>query len=199
FAATFGFEEKLNDVRRVLDLAAVDRARLDAVECEAWSSAGGYRLTQYVDRAAPELVDGLAALAGRMSTDAPMGELDHAPEVWDAARWLASEQDMADRGRLRVGTVALLSDEVVAYSELGVSRERPEVGYQWDTIVRADHRGHRLGLLVKIANLRLLRERSPKTRWVNTWNAASNRHMIAINEAIGWRAIDAWAECQRSL
>lgn len=200
FAASVGFVEKLAVVRRLFDTAAVDDVVLDRLESEARPYTAGYRLEQFVDRVAPDLVDGLAMLAGRMSTDPPMGDLEHEPEVWDAKRWLAGERDALDRGRLRVGTVALSpTGEVVAYTDMGVSRARPAVGDQWDTIVRADHRGHRLGMLVKVTNLRLLQDRSPETRWVNTWNAVSNQHMIAINEVIGWRPVDAWAECQRTI
>jgi GNAT superfamily N-acetyltransferase len=198
FAASVEFEEKLSNVRRVLDVTATDD--LDRLESESRTHAAGYELVPMAERTPAHLVDGLAVLAGRMSTDAPMGDLAHEPERWDAARWLAGEQSAIDRGRLLIGTVATApTGDVVAYTNVAVSRDAPVVGYQWDTIVRPDHRGHRLGMLVKIANLRRLRELSPRTRWVNTWNAASNSHMIGINEAIGWRAVDAWAECERSL
>lgn len=199
FAASQGLVDKQVEVRRLLDVTAVDDAGLDALEKSAWPYAEGYRLVSWHDGADEALLPGLAGLAARMSTDVPMGDLVREPEVWSTDRWRASERAMAARGRLRLGTAALRGDEVVAYTEYGVSRREPVVGYQWDTIVRADHRGHRLGLLVKIANLRRLRELSPRTRWVNTWNAASNAHMISINEAIGWRPVDRWYACQRTL
>ena len=65
--------------------------------------------------------------------------------------------------------------------------------------MRGDHRGHRLGMLIKAANLRLLRAESPRTRWLNTWNATSNTYMISINEALGFRPVDSWGEWQREL
>jgi len=34
---------------------------------------------------------------------------------------------------------------------------------------------------------------------VTTWNAASNAHMIAINEAMGFRPIDLWCDWQLRL
>ncbi len=199
FAARHGFASKLAQVRRVLDTQTVDDAALQALADGAQSYAEGYTLLSWADRAPAHLHAGLAALAGRMTLDAPMGELEREPEAWDAARWAAKEQSALDRGRLRLGTLAHRDGEVVAYTDFGINREVPEVGYQWDTIVRRDHRGHRLGTLVKVANLRQLRERSPGTRWVNTWNAASNTYMISINEAIGWRPVDSWAECEKSL
>lgn len=197
YAASLGFAEKNSEVRRLLDVEAA--ADLDALEAAARPHADGYRLVSWVDRAPDDLVEGLAVLAGRMSTDAPSGDLSHEPETWDVARWRRSEQNAIDRGRLRIGTTAVTGDgTVVAYTDFAVSPSQ-EVGYQWDTIVAPDHRGHRLGMLVKVANLRRLRELSPGTRWVNTWNAASNTYMIAINEAIGWRPVDAWASLERTV
>ena len=51
------------------------------------------------------------------------------------------------------------------------------------------HRGHRLGLRVKIAMLRWLQEAEPKLVVVSTWNAASNDHMIEVNEILGYHVV----------
>jgi hypothetical protein len=61
------------------------------------------------------------------------------------------------------------------------------------------HRGHRLGMRVKLANLEFLRRSRPKVSLINTWNAAINDHMVSINEAIGFRAVDRWREWQLEL
>lgn len=196
-ARSLGFAPVLGDVRRVLELDRADP--VDGLRAEAERHAVDYRLETFVDRAPAAVVGGLAALAGRMSIDPPQGESAHRPEEWDAARWRAREDDALARGRLRVGAYAVRAGEVVAYTDIGVHRLRPEPAYQWDTIVRADHRGHRLGLLLKIVNLELLRAESPRTRWISTWNAASNEHMIAINEALGFRPVDVWTAYERSL
>ncbi len=54
------------------------------------------------------------------------------------------------------------------------------------------HRGHRLGLLTKVAMLDLLARREPRVTQIITWNSESNRHMIAINETLGYRVVDRW-------
>ena len=79
------------------------------------------------------------------------------------------------------------SGRAVAFSELTVPRTAPELAYQWDTLVLPAHRGHRLGLLVKLANLARLAELSPATTEVVTWNARDNEPMIAVNESLGAR------------
>jgi len=54
------------------------------------------------------------------------------------------------------------------------------------TIVARKHRGHRLGLLVKLAMRELLATTEPQLERIETWNAQANEHMIAINEAMGY-------------
>jgi hypothetical protein len=58
--------------------------------------------------------------------------------------------------------------------------------------VTRQHRGHRLGLLVKLAMLDLLPEREPQLTRIITGNAEENRHMIAINDEIGFAVLDRW-------
>jgi GNAT superfamily N-acetyltransferase len=60
---------------------------------------------------------------------------------------------------------------------------------QFDTIVLPEHRGHRLGMLVKAANLLQVRRAAPTATSIVTWNAAENRHMLAVNEALGFYPI----------
>ena len=61
--------------------------------------------------------------------------------------------------------------------------------FQNDTIVLTAHRGHRLGLVVKLANLARLQSLSPGHPCIYTWNAEENRHMLEVNERIGFRAV----------
>ena len=48
------------------------------------------------------------------------------------------------------------------------------------------HRGHRLGLLVKTAMLDWLAEAEPAIERIETGNAAANDHMIAVNDVLGF-------------
>ena len=71
--------------------------------------------------------------------------------------------------------------------------------WQQITLVHPEHRGHRLGMIVKAVNLRTLRAQEPAVRMIDTFNAEVNTHMIAINEAMGFRAVDRWANWQASV
>jgi GNAT superfamily N-acetyltransferase len=188
--SSVGARPVLKEVRRLVDLTS--RPSLDV------PVADGYRVVQWVDHAPDELVDGLAICCARMSTDAPQEQMEWEPEIWDADRYRKKEAAAIARGRVRFAGAAVheATGQVVAMTDIGVSRHRPEVGYQWDTIVLTEHRGHGLGLALKARNHDLLVESSPETRWVNTWNAEVNRHMIAINEQLGFQPVEYWTEWQ---
>lgn len=192
FARAAGAQPVLQEVRRVLSVPDAADADLIAL----MTPPTGYELVQWIDVAPEAVVADAAMLVGRMSIDAPQGDMAWEPESWDAARYRDKERDAAARCRRRFATVARHRDSgrCVAYTDIGVSTVQPEVGYQWETIVVRDHRGHGLGLVTKAANLRILRSVMPATRLVNTWNAASNSHMIAINDRLGFRPVERWTE-----
>jgi GNAT superfamily N-acetyltransferase len=189
FAAAAGLRRSLAEARRTLDLTSLDTARLDGLRKEAADAAEGYELLGWTGSCPDELVDGYARLVARMSTDAPMGDLDIEPEVWDGARIREREALFRAQGRTQIATVARrVSDgELAGFTDLGVTVHDPENAFQWDTLVRREDRGHRLGLLVKLANLDRLLAEAPQVRRVHTWNADSNTWMVAINEAMGFR------------
>ena len=67
------------------------------------------------------------------------------------------------------------------------------------TIVRPDHRGHRLGLAVKCALTRAIQEHFPEAEYVRTQNAETNAPMVAINEAMGFEIHTVEGEFQKHL
>jgi len=86
--------------------------------------------------------------------------------------------------------------EFAGLTQLAVDPQNPQWGLQELTAVARRHRGHRLGLLLKIAMLDLLAEREPQLRWIITGNADGNAHMIAINALLGFQIFDRWASWQ---
>jgi RimJ/RimL family protein N-acetyltransferase len=75
----------------------------------------------------------------------------------------------------------------------------PWHAWQGITLVDPAHRGHRLGVLIKIENLRYAREQRPGLRAIDTVNAASNEHMLAINRSLGFRPRETWTQWQVTL
>jgi len=136
-----------------------------------------------------------------MSTDAPLGELQTEEEQWDADRVLEQLSVIRAQGRRRVETVAVerATGRLVAFTDLAVSAHTPVLAYQWETLVLKEHRGRRLGQLVKAANLRALLRELPDVRRVTTWNAEGNAPMLAVNRAMGFVTIGRWTEWQKVL
>ena len=198
FATTVGARPVTTEVRRLLRIADIDDAPLKRLRAEAIDRSSGYTAMQWEGPAPAEFLDDLAVLESQLSTDAPMEQLDWEPEDWSPARYREYEASVEARDRSHLVAVARhnASGRLVALTEIGIARARPDIAYQWATIVDPAHRGHRLGVLVKLANLDAIRASWPSVRSVNTWNAGVNDHMVAINEAMGFQAIEQWREWQ---
>lgn len=78
---------------------------------------------------------------------------------------------------------------VVAYSDLMLPGGSPELALKWGTLVIAEHRGHRLGAAVKVANLRELARVDLGPRSIRTSNAEQNPWMVQINVDLGFEII----------
>ena len=55
------------------------------------------------------------------------------------------------------------------------------------------------GLALKGHNLRHLQETRPDIGEIRTWNAEVNTHMVAVNEVLGFRAVERLGEFQKHL
>jgi GNAT superfamily N-acetyltransferase len=199
FARAHGYECAQVDHRRDLTLP-VDPARLVRLEEECLPRANGYRIVTWQDRCPDEYVDDRALLGRRISTDAPMGDLAVEEEQWDAARVRRREAQLKSQDRTAVVAGAVdPSGRLVAVTDIHFPNGAPEKAYQWDTVVLGEHRGHRLGTLVKIANLRLLAAVSPSTTSIATWNAEDNSYMVAVNDTLGFRVVGSALEWQKHL
>lgn len=193
FAPTTGAKLGQTEVRRRLDLSTVDTSGWAGWLAGLTAGAGGYSLVTWRGAAPDDVVEGLAALQSRFLSEAPLGDLAWEPQQVDVRRFRAGERASAARGRVRYGTVARhdATGRIVAWTDLGRNHEPTDQWMQDITLVLPEHRGHRLGLLVKLANLARVRADEPAVAVVHTWNAQENAHMIAINEAMGFRPVDA--------
>lgn len=186
FAERHGFTRRITDITRV-QRPPFQMERLTELEREAMPYAADYEVVTWRGRIPDEHIAEYARLAGRMSTDVPLGELDYEPELWDEQRVRLGEERRIRMGRDWWCTVAIAPDGRLAGStEIGLAIDSDHSAFQGDTIVDRPHRGHRLGLLLKIANLRALLADRPGVQAIWTWNAASNRHMISVNEKLGY-------------
>lgn len=199
FARARGFTLGLGDVQRELRLPVAE-ALLDRLAAEAAPHCAAYTLRSWVGPVPDELLDGWAEVTASLMTEAPVGDLALEPEVPDPHGVREREGSVARQGRTTYNTVALDVDgAVAAYTELVTTVHEPGRAYQWGTLVRRAHRGHRLGLAVKVANLRLLQAERPDIALVTTYNAEVNDHMIGVNELLGFSPVARLAELQKLL
>jgi len=188
FLSGAGFRYASHDARRRQRLADVDQGEIARLRAEAEARAADYELVRLTPPLPEELLAEIAVVAESIN-DAPMGDLTWEREVYDAE--LVRDIERAREGRgdrlYRViarhrGTGALGGHTMMVTDPF-----RPTWAFQGDTAVAREHRGHRLGLLLKIEMMAWLAEVEPQVEVVETWNQADNTFMIAVNEALGYR------------
>ncbi|HET7385714.1 MAG TPA: GNAT family N-acetyltransferase [Nocardioidaceae bacterium] len=194
-----GFTVGIGDVMRVLELPA-DVDLLERLADEAAPHHAAYTLRQFAGPVPDDVIASFGTLIGTLMTEAPTGQLELEPEVFDADRIRAEESVLAEAGRTKHTTIAVARDgTVAAYSELVVPAHDPGRVYQWGTLVRRDHRGHRLGTATKARNLLWVQAQHPDRTLLVTYNAEVNSHMVSINDAMGFRPVERLVEFQRKL
>jgi GNAT superfamily N-acetyltransferase len=199
FASRFGLEKKSQAIMRRQHLEELDLAHVRKLYDEAADVASDYELVRVPGRTPPELVDAVVELMAAIN-DAPTDDLDIEDEVFSPER-LAAYEDFVTKGSRLYRLVARHrgTGELGGHTVVGVEQARPHIADQHDTAVARAHRGHRLGMYLKAGMLLWLSDDEPQVRTVDTWNAESNAHMIAVNDALGYRVMGRELQFQRSL
>jgi GNAT superfamily N-acetyltransferase len=199
FAEAHGFTWANTEVRRILDLP-VDPRLLDELATGAAARHEGYRVESYFGALPDDLRRSYCECWNQLAVDAPTGELDFEEESLTPEAYEEERLRMVAQGRTMLHTVAIApSGEVVAYNDLVVSADDPDEVMQWGTLVRREHRGHRLGMAVKARGLRELARVAPQAKRVQTCNAEQNAHMVGVNVELGFRRVESLLSYQRHL
>ena len=188
FLTGAGFRYASHDARRRQVLADVDRTEVDRLRAQAEAASTDYELTRLTPPLPDDLLAELASVTAAIN-DAPMGDLTWEPEVYDEALMRDLEAARVGRGDRLYRIVARhrVTGELAGHTMMSTDPARPTWGFQGDTAVARPHRGHRLGLRLKIAMMDWLAEVEPQLEQIETWNQADNGYMIKVNEAIGYR------------
>jgi len=200
FAAAHGYDLKQVSVNRRQHLAKVDRDALDRLYDEATEAASDYELVRQTGATPAAELSAIAELTASIN-DAPIGDLDIEDDEFPPERIVAYEAAQAGQAHLLHRVVARHreSGELAGHTVVAVESARPSIGHQHDTAVARAHRGHRLGVLLKADMVRWLAEVQPQLETVDTWNAESNGHMIAVNEILGYEVLARGLAFQRPL
>lgn len=191
FAEALGFRLDLVDAHRVLFLpASLPEAAV----------RGGYALRTWRGPCPPEWIDDYANLLSLITQEAPQGDLALENEFFDAARVRRDEDNLVRQDRVMQSTIALSPDGLVAgHTQLVFpAPDQPDV-FQYDTLVLPGHRGHGLGMSLKVHTMNAAADLLEGRKVVHTYNAASNRPMIDVNEAMGFRHVSNLGEFVRDI
>lgn len=184
---------RLEQVARTSRLALpVSAALIDRRFGESTGRAGAdFQVHQWSGRTPDRWLDDMALLFTRMSTDAPKAGLEEPEDIWTRQRLIDYEDRVEAGPKTCVVSVVehLPSARLAGMTELGVPAEPDRPVFQNDTIVLKEHRGHRLGMLLKVANIQNLQSTAPGHPSIITFNAEENRHMLDVNEAVGFVSV----------
>lgn len=200
FVEAMGMSPASQYVRRGQDLTEVDWSALESKLDQARAKGADYDVVRMPGAIPDDLLDQMVSLTAAIN-DAPTDDLKLEDEVFTAERMRAYEQAQAARGQrlYRVAARHRHTGELAGHTAVAVDMTFPGQAEQEDTSVARAHRGHRLGYRLKAEMLLWLREAEPQLREIRTVNAASNRHMIAVNEELGYRVLATGIEYQKEL
>ena len=199
FCAATGYQQVHLEGEKVVELArlAERRARIEARIAER---IGDHTVVTWRDRCPDHLLAGQARLLSTFMSQIPLGELDIRDSEWTPERLRAWEERSAAIGQHYFGAAALSPDgEVVGLTDVRVHEQdqrRAQVGI---TIVEPEHRGHALGLAMKLATHVAAVAAFPTVRTVSTSNADVNVAMNAVNDAMGYELAEELLEVQKRL
>jgi GNAT superfamily N-acetyltransferase len=188
--------------RRSLLPLPVDPEVVERFRSESAAAAGpDYRTVGWDGHVPDEWRDAMARLLAVMSDGSPMAGLEYEQELWDTARVRRRDEEHERRGITTWTTAAqhLPSGDLVGYTVIMAIPPSTTFLHQEDTLVVPEHRGHRLGMLLKAENLRRVAVARPGAERIGTWNAEENDHMLAINIALGFRPSGCAGVFQRKL
>jgi hypothetical protein len=147
-----------------------------------------------------EHLAGVCRINVAFNEEAPSGDLELQAEVWDEQRVRESEQQNLAAGRHVLAVAAVAPDGTMAgLTEIALNKYAPHRGFQSGTLVLPDHRGHALGLAMKVANHRATRAAYPDCRVLLTGNAGVNAAMNAVNDRLGYQEVERCTGVQKEL
>jgi GNAT superfamily N-acetyltransferase len=195
-----GMELGMVAVQRRLFTAELDWPKLGALLSQSETASADYEIIEVPlpvpESNLPQMIELQLAM-----NDAPLDDLDLEDDVWNDERFKGVETASIARGKRVHRLVARRRSDGVfgGFTVVDIESDRPWICHQEDTGVIRGHRGHRLGLRLKIEMLKRLRELEPQITYIDTWNAESNQHMIAVNELLGCVVVGRGLEYQKPL
>jgi len=199
FAAAMGYPLASGELTKVVDLATAPSA-WPVLDDEVAERIDGYRVEVWESRVPDEWVPDFLDLLGKLLGEIPTGDLDLENASWDEARLREGEERALAVDRIQVIAAAVTPHErLCGFTDLRINKRDPRHASVGATMVLPEHRGHRLGLAVKLASHRRLLELFPGCEYVETGNAGVNAYMASVNERLGYRTVERCLDVQKRL
>lgn len=199
FAEALGYPVGSHEETKVVDLKAAPSG-WGALEDEVAAALGDYCVEVFDERLPEAHVSGFCALLSAFLGEVPVGDLDLHDAAWTPERLRENEEHAVATGRCRVVAVAVAPDgNLVGFSDASVHRADPRHASVGGTLVLPGHRGHRLGLAMKLLTHRRVAELFPECGYVETGNAGVNAPMNTVNERMGYRVVERCLDVQKQL
>lgn len=200
FLEAHGFAAGQLTAQRRLHPRHLDYAHVEELANRAGRRAAEYELIQLDGPASEEMLPGLTALFEAIN-DAPNDGIDREPDTFPVERARRYDAAMAARRQhvYRLLACHRRTGEWAGHTILCVDETRPGYAVQEDTSVLMSHRGHRLGMWLKASMLLWMHDLRPELTAIDTWNARTNTHMIAVNDALGCEVSALGVALQRTI
>lgn len=195
FARAHGYQFALSDVASTLQLPVAEQTLSEVLP----RFTDRYQVLSYRSPGPEWIEHQVSELDATLPTEAPSGDLTLEDEAVDHEADRVAADILAAQRRTKIRTVALLDQTVVGYTDLVHPAYDVGRAYQWGTLVHRDHRGHSLGLRLKVTNLLEFQARFPEPLELLTFNAEQNAHMIAVNERLGFVPVGRLGEFEKQV
>jgi mycothiol synthase len=188
FAEAVGADVAMREVTNTVLTSAIDRSMLEEWSLTAPGRAPGYEVFVVDGLYDESFYEDVARLIVMAHEDMPFDDLDMEPMV-TTAEILAQRAKQFEGVIERTTSLArhVKSGQIVGYSGITVPIGEHETLQTTLTAVHRDHRGYALGKWIKAAVILRALERYPDAIRLTTDNAMSNKPMIGINDAIGFK------------
>lgn len=188
-AARMGMQKKNIAHQKTLNLP-IDSKVLQELDAKVAEKIGDYRIDLWPDGIPEDQLENYGLLMRQLDLDEPTGEHQLEAPEYPADRVREIYEKQKAMGYQNIIAVAFSpEDEIAGQSEIAIkTTPGTSMGYQENTLVMPGHRGHALGLAMKLANHRQLAEVAPHIEVLITGNSLLNTQMNAINEQLGYEA-----------
>ncbi|WP_056681654.1 GNAT family N-acetyltransferase [Nocardioides sp. Root140] len=199
FAAARGYPVGSAEETKLVDLATATES-WGSLQDEADAGLGDYSCIVFDGPCPEEHVEGFADVLSIFIGAIPSGDLDLEDAQWTPERIRLGERERVEAGRVNVTALALTpAGGVCGFSDVRLSRADPRHAGVGGTLVVPEHRGHRLGLAMKLLTHGRVRELFPECEFIETGNAGVNAPMNAVNERMGYRVVERCLDVQKRL